>query len=83
MVEVGRGCCRVRGSRRARFAAGCVSIEGPLVVIEEEEDVLGFVRLSSSWWNLRFEVSSATGMMVVVHLSDGRAVVREMFFRES
>jgi len=50
------------------------------MVVEEEEDVLGFVRLSSSWWNLRFEVSSATGMMVVVHLSEGRAVVREMFF---
>jgi len=54
-----------------------------VVVVLEEVDVLGFVRLSSSWWNLRFEVSSATGMMVVVHLSEGRAVVREMFFRES
>jgi len=53
------------------------------VVVEEEEDVLGFVRLSSSWWNLRLDGSSATGMMVAMHLSEGRAVVREMFFRES
>lgn len=62
--DVPSGCAEarlVRGERRARFAAG--ANESDLVLsLEGREGELLEVKLSRSFWNLRFEVSRATGI---------------------